>query len=29
MLLKREIKIGCANTIKLVAQMGYVGGGKW
>ena len=29
MLLKRGLEIGSANMIKLVAWMGYLGGGYW
>ena len=29
MLLKRGREIGSANLIKLLAQIGYVGGGYW
>ena len=29
MVLKRGLEIGSANKIKLVALMGYLGGGYW
>ena len=29
MILKRGLEIGSANMIKLVAEMGYLGGGQW